>query len=303
MQLSILIVSWNTRTLLEACLDSVRRELHASPGLESEIIVVDNASSDGSLEMIQQGYPECPLIANKHNRGFGAANNQAAAAAQGDFLLLLNPDTLLHPGLIAGLVEHLEKHPELGAVGPRVLNPDGSLQSSAHPTPTLFREAWRLFHLDNLAPISQYPAKFFETSLARPVDILKGACILLRRAALQGEKLFDERFFMYSEEVDLCLRLRQAGWQIHWLPTVSLVHYGGQSTQQIPEQMFLELYRNKVKFFRKHYGDGTAWIYKTLLFLAALPRCSLGLLPSSNHKEWKTTARHYRLLMQSVSGF
>jgi GT2 family glycosyltransferase len=207
--------------------------------------------------------------------------------------LLFTPDAIRHRGALDGMVAHLQAHPALGMVGPRLLNPDGSLQISAHPRPTLGREAWRLFHLDRFWPRSCYGRRFWQQTEAQAVEVLMGACLLLRREAVDAVGLFDERFFMYSEEVDLCKRFRAAGWGIDYLPTVQVTHYGGQSTRQVAEAMFLELYRSKVLYFRKHEGERVAAQYKRLLWLAALARRLTG----------GERGRRYRLLMEHLGGF
>lgn len=298
MDLSIVIVNWNTRELLAQCLESIYAN---PPGREFEIWVVDNASSDGSAAMVRERFPQVRMIENRENAGFARANNQAAAIAKSRYLLFLNPDTLIHQGALNSLLRHLETHPGVGAVGPRLLNLDGSLQVSVHPAPTLFRELWRLFHLDRLFPVSQYDPSIMISMRPAPVDALMGACILVRRKLLEEVGLFDEGYFVYSEEVDLCERIRRAGWEIHWVPEAIVTHVGGQSTRQMADEMFLELYRNKVLFFRKHRGRFQANLYKIVLFLAALTRFLLGQVFRSvlfsRRDEWLGKAAQYRLLI------
>lgn len=276
--ISIIIVNWNTRALLQRCLESI---LAYPPTEKFEILVVDNASGDDSKGMLHQHFSTVRVIANQKNLGFARANNQAAYQARGRYLLLLNPDTLVRPTALPALVAYLDTHLNVGAVGPRILNPDGSLQVSAHPFPTLLREAWRMLHLDRLLPLSQYPLALWQSAEPQPVDVLMGACILLRRELVQANTLFDEQFFIYSEEVDLCRRIRQAGWELHWLPSAVITHYGAQSTRQVADQMFLELYRNKVKYFRKHHGRWGVFWYKLLLFFHALVRSLAAWSPRS----------------------
>ena len=301
MGVSIIIVNWNTCELLQHCLQSLDS---ATQDLSCQVIVVDNASTDGSAQMVKEQFPWVVLVENLNNVGFGRANNQALQMAESEFLLILNPDTILQAGVVQAMVLYLNQHPAVGAIGPRILNLDGSLQVSISPMPSIFREAWRLFHMDWLYPYSRYSKARLAAQEAFEVDVLKGACILLRKEIIGGIGLFDEQFFMYSEEVDLCWRIQKAGWQLHWLPSVSVIHYGSQSTKQIADQMFLELYRNKIKFFRKHQGELSSMVYKAILLIAALPRWLIGsLLETLCHScqtDWKTISRQYYMLIRAL---
>ena len=307
MDLSIIIVNWNTCSYLRACLDSIYATIGKDDKRSFEIIVVDNASQDDSLDMVRALFPEIHLIENKRNLGFAKANNQGEELSRGRFLLILNPDTLMHPLSINRLIEHLESYPFVGAVGPRTLNPDGSFQISAYRSPTLLSEAWRLFNLDRFIPLSQYPLTFFSSPNYHSVEILNGSCILLRSELIQQLGLFDEQFFIYSEEYDLCERIRGAGWQLHWLPEAVITHYIGQSTKQKPDAMFLELYHNKIKLFRKHHGRMAARMYKSILALAAFPRWIIGgflaKFPSSQQSSWRHLSLQYQYLLSQLSRF
>jgi GT2 family glycosyltransferase len=273
--LSIIIVSWNTARLLEDCLASIFANPPTSP---FEIWVVDNASTDESPRMVRERFPQVRLVENRGNVGFARANNQAMQICTGKHTLLLNPDTLVSPGALQALVDFLDRHPEAGAVGARLLNPDGSLQVSSHPRPTLARELWRLFHLDALLAYSEYPLSKWETNQPREVDLLMGACLLLKKEVLDQVGLLDEDYFIYSEEIDLCYRIQRAGWRLYWVPQAEVVHFGGQSTQQVATEMFLNLYHSKIKYFRKHHGWAGAQIYKLILRIAALSRIILAPL-------------------------
>ncbi|MCC9076788.1 glycosyltransferase family 2 protein [Litorilinea aerophila] len=277
MKLSIVIVSWNTRDLLAACLDSIAREQDALAGaaVQVETFVVDNVSRDGSAVMVQEHYPWVRLLVNEENVGFARANNQALALCQGDYVLLLNPDTELQPGALGTLLAFMDDHPEAGAAGARLLNGDGTLQESCSPAPTLARECWRLLHLDRLYPYARYPMGRWPVDRPRQVDVVQGAALLVRRSVLDQVGWLDPDYFIYSEEVDFCRRIRAAGWAIYWVPTAAVVHYGGQSTQQVAAEMFLRLYQAKIIYFRKHGGRWATGLYKAILFLAALARLIL----------------------------
>ena len=295
MKLSIVVVSWNTKELLAQCLDSIKAHPPAGP---YELIVVDNGSQDGSPEMVAQQHPDVHLIRNGDNLGFAQANNQAMGVAAGRYILLLNPDTTVHAGALAALVTFLEKHPQAGAGGARLLNPDGSLQHSCSPAPTLFNEWLHLFHLDR---DRRHGMSAWHIDAAREVERLMGACLMLRREAIERIGPLDERYFMYSEEVDYCYRLRKAGWRLYWVPQAVVVHYGGQSTGQIADEMFLQLYQNKLLYFRKHYGRAGALAYKFILLLASSTRLALSPVtwlekPPRRQQHRDLAGRYWRLL-------
>jgi GT2 family glycosyltransferase len=302
-RLSIVIVNWNTCDLLQACLQSIFDDL---PDGSTEVWVVDNASTDGSDAMVAENFPQVRLIRSQQNLGFAAANNLAIRRSSGRYLLLLNPDTQVEPGTLETLLQFLETSFEFGAAGARLLNSDGSLQVSAYPRPTLFREFWRLFHLDKIKPLANYPMSEWGVDDSRDVDVLMGACLLARRKILDEIGLFDEDFFMYSEEVDLCYRVQRAGWRLAWVPQARVIHHGGQSTQQVAREMFLQLYRGKIKFFRKHYGSPAIQAYKLILLLAASVRVLLTPFayveaPGTRQKHLVLSG-HYRSLLAELPG-
>ncbi len=272
MKLSIIIVSWNTRELLDACLASVYKYAPVCP---FDIWVVDNVSTDDSVAMVQEKYPQVQLVENSENVGFARANNQAIALSQGEYVLLLNPDTVVKPEALTTLIEFMATHSDAGAAGSRLLNPDESLQPSCHPSPTLAREMWRLLHLDKLRLYGRYNMYTWPTDTAREVDVIQGAALILRRSILDQIGLLDEGYFIYSEEVDLCYRLQKADWRLYWIPQSKVIHYGGQSTRQVAREMFLRLYQGKLIYFRKHYGQMAGSMYKLILFIASLFRLAM----------------------------
>jgi N-acetylglucosaminyl-diphospho-decaprenol L-rhamnosyltransferase len=298
MNLSIIIVNWNTRDLLARCLASVYAHL---PQAEAEVLVVDNGSTDDSPTMVREFFPLARLIRNSQNVGFARANNQAMQECIGQSILLLNSDTEVKPGALDGLLQVMEQYPEAGAAGSRLLNPDGTLQCSCYPAPTLSREFWRMLHLDVLWPYGSYRMTDWNLDMPREVDSVSGACLLLRRTALDQVGLLDEDYFFYSEEVDLCYRLRRAGWRIYWTPQAQVVHYGGQSSRQLRDEMFLRLYWGKIAYFRKHHGRLSARLYKLVLAITSLPRLLLGPLAflegTPRRKEHLDLARLYRRLL------
>jgi hypothetical protein len=301
MAVSIVIVNWNARDVLLRCLRSIEA---ADPDRSTDTIVIDNASYDNSVAQVRQHFPRVTLIENAANLGFAAANNQGIQVGHGKFVLLLNPDTELHADALHLLIQFMLDHPRCGAAGPRLLNPDGTLQPSAFPFPTLRREIWRLLHLDSIKPYALYPVIAWSLTQPRSVDTLQGACLLLRRDALDQIGLLDEDYFIYSEEIDLCYRLRQAGWSIEWMPQAKVLHYSGQSTRLIAAEMFQHLYHSKIIFFRKHSSRLAASIYKIILGTAALARLLITpcawLEPPSQRDRHLRLARNYWYLLRSL---
>ena len=299
MNCSILVVNWNTRELLARCLCSIEQ---GAPKDSYEVIVVDNASSDASPQMVREHFPGVRLVENEKNVGFAAANNQAIRQARGRYLVLLNSDTEVRPGALAALVQFMDAHPRAGAAGARLLNPDGSLQPSCHPMLTPGREFWRLVFLDRLWRRATYSMHRWAVNIPRQVEVIKGACLLLRREALDEVGLLDESYFMYTEEVDLCYRLHRTGWELWWVPQAEVVHYEAQSTRQAAEDMYVQLYRSKVQFYRKFGGQRRAHRFKRLLRLAYGPRlvaASIGSLLSPRLAEQTST---YRRLLAELPG-
>jgi len=256
--LSVVIVSWNTRALT---LGSIAAVGAASGALRVETIVVDNGSRDGSPGAIRERFPDVRVIETGRNLGFAGGNNAGLRAARGRFVCLLNSDTEARAGSLAALVAHLEAHPELGAVGPRLLNADGSEQAVGFRFPSLAQVALDLFPLGGRFAESRvngrYPHEPRDRAFA--IDFPLGACIVARREAVEATGPLDEGFHMYSEEVDWCRRMRAAGWGIECLPTAEVVHFGGQSTSQQPARMFYELHRSRACYFRRWHGAGFVW--------------------------------------------
>ena len=297
-KLSIVVVSWNTSDLLSACLNSVYA---FKPSSSFEVWVVDNDSSDDSVEVVKNCFPQVKLIENKKNVGFAQANNQAIDLCEGQYVLLLNPDTEVKADAFDTLVAFLDENPHAGAAGSRLLNPDGSLQRSCHPAPTLKREMWRLFHMDNFQAYGTYDFYNWDTEIIREVDVIQGASLLVRKEILDSIGFLDGDYFMYSEEVDLCFRIQKAGWKLYWVPESQVIHYGGQSTKQVATEMFLQLYLGKLKYFRKHYGRFAGFIYKVILVLASVARLIAApfyslFRPAYRKRIFKVAGQYQRLL-------
>ncbi|MCP4421390.1 MAG: glycosyltransferase family 2 protein [Chloroflexi bacterium] len=299
MKLSIVIVSWNTSAVLEACLDAVYTFPLQDP---FEIWLVDNHSSDDSVPMVQNKFPQVNLIVSDENLGFSGGNNLAIPYCTGELILLLNSDTEVKAQALQALIDFMDGHDEAGVAGSFLLNSDGSLQESCHPFPTLGRELWRMFHLDRIRSYSNYDMASWNQNQPYEVDALMGASLLIRKHILDTIGLLDERYFMYSEEVDLCLRVQRAGWKLFWVPQSQVLHLGGQSSKRVHTKMFLQLYRGKVLFFRKHDGRIVSIIYKFILVSASIVRLLLIpfvwlLWPLSRKKNALLAQNYARLLI------
>lgn len=303
LDLSVIIVNWNTRDLLLKCLACVYK---AQGPLAMEVIVVDNHSDDDSLIAARRSFPQTQLIENPANLGFAKANNQGIRLAQGRYVLLLNSDAFVHEETLNGMVQFMDLHPDSGAAGCRLYNENGSLQRSCYAFPTLLTELWQLTWLDRLFPQSctfgKYRMSYWDMADSRPVDAVMGACLILRKEALDQIGLLDEQFFLFSEETDLCYRLKQAGWLVRYFPQASAIHLWGGSSEQGSQETFLHLYRSRVLFFRKHYGKWKTRLYKTELFLGSLLRVILagfsGMLHGDDREARK--GEHYNRLLHTL---
>lgn len=297
LDLSVIIVNWNTRDLLGACLHSVAQTQQVTPALNPEVFVVDNASTDGSAEFVAANFPWVKLIVNQRNGGFAAANNQAIRRASGRYVLLLNSDTVVHPAALQRMVAFMDGAPRAGACGARLLNGDGSLQHACHPMLTPGREFWRLLFLEQIIPRATYPMNTWDTTQPRRVEAIKGACLLLRRTALDQIGLLDESYFMYTEEVDLCYRLHLAGWELWYVPQAVITHFGGASSRQMAETMYVQLYRSKLQFYRKFGGDRQARLAKLLYAIAYIQRWLVAAGIARVRPEYAARAHTFRQLL------
>ena len=256
LDLSVVIVNWNVRDLLRRCLHSILASYKLQV-TSLHIIVVDNGSSDGSVEMVRTEFPTVHLIANTENRGFPAANNQGLTVAQGRYILLLNPDTEIVGDALATMVAFADAHPDVGMVGPQLLYPDGSVQSSRRRFPTLATGFLESTWLERYAPrrlLERYEFLDQPDDVAQDVDWLYGAALMGRREAIEQVGPMDEGFFMYSEELDWCRRFREAGWRVVYLPAAQIIHYEGKSSEQVVAARHVHFQTSKVRYFRKYHG-------------------------------------------------
>jgi N-acetylglucosaminyl-diphospho-decaprenol L-rhamnosyltransferase len=262
--LSIVILNWNVRELLDRCLASLRSDHYAL-----EIIVVDNASHDDSVTMVRAKYPQVTLIVNTGNRGFTGGNNQGIEASHGRYVLVLNPDTEVLADALDRLVRYLDDHPEVGVLGPQLLNPDRSIQSSRRRFPTLATAFFESTWLQGLAPrgiLTHYYMDDVPLDHAHEVDWLNGAGTVFRREVIDQVGGYDaQNFFMYSEELDLCRRVKEAGWKIVYLPEARVIHYVGQSSDQAVAARHIYFQTSKVHYFRKWHGSLPANLLRVFL--------------------------------------
>jgi hypothetical protein len=267
--LSVVIVSYNTRDLLRECLRSVERE---APGIRTEILLVDNNSSDGSPQMVETEFPGVELIRSQINLGFGAANNLALERAQGQYIVLLNSDAFLSNGCLRRACDHMDTQPRAALGGGRLVGRDFSWQPSARMFPCVLSDALVLTGLAAKFPRSRFFGHFDRT-WADPMqpsqaDWVPGAFAIIRAKVLREVGLFDPRFFMYGEEVDLCRRIKTAGYEIWYWPDIVVTHIGGESSRQMRDdgggaQVVNWRMRSTLLYYRKHHG-GMAWLAKWL---------------------------------------
>lgn len=252
--LSVVLVCWNDKAYLEPCLRSL---FEADVRTPFDVVVVDNGSTDGSQAMLRASFPDVAIIENDRNAGLSHASNQGIDATTGRSVLLLNNDTLVNGPSLDAMVAFLDSTPDAGAVGGRLLNPDGSFQAAFAPFSTLREEFLIATGIgDRLWP--GYPSNR-DASEVRAVGWISSACLLLRRAALAQVGVLDEEYFIYGDEADLQYRLRRAGWKVYYLPAASTIHYGGRSMDRWRRRKMV--YRGKLLFYRKHYG----WLRTMLL--------------------------------------
>jgi GT2 family glycosyltransferase len=262
MDLSIIIVNWNTVGLLSDCLKAI----YDHPASRSfEVIVVDNASTDGSPAMVRQDFPGARLIENSENVGFARANNQAIRESRGGCILLLNSDAFVDPVAISYMLRAMYADPSVGIVGANLFYPDGSPQLSHGPLPSLGSEVQSLFGLDKDGQIT--PQDFGE-SVSIETGYTKGACMLLKREMLDQIGLLDERFYFYSEEIDLCCRAHQAGWKVVHSPSAKVIHVGGGSAGPSANR-YLMLYQAKLNYFAKHHSRSSQRLLYSAMRISA----------------------------------
>jgi GT2 family glycosyltransferase len=254
--LSIIIVNWNTKEFLLPCVRSV---LESEQGISSELIVVDNGSRDASANEVKMTFPFIRLAENQKNIGFAKAVNQWLQKASGRYILLLNPDTQIKGGTIGRLVSFMDSHPDTGVAGAQLLNSDGSKQNSIANFPSLATELLNKRLLRGLFP-KRYPGKEKDYTEPVEVDSVIGACMVVRREAIERVGLLDEDYFLFLEETDWCYRMKRAGWKIYHVPDAEVYHFQGKSAEKEKKRARVEYFRSRYHFFKKNRGSGLCFI-------------------------------------------
>lgn len=279
LDISFIVVSWNAKKYLYECLSSVVKE---AANYKSEIIVVDNASSDGAPEMVCERFPRVRLIENNENLGFAKANNIGIKESRGKYLVLLNSDVEVLPGCIALMLDYMERQEKIGILGPQVLDLSGGVQRSCMGFPTLWNSFCRAFALDTIFPKSrffgQYLMTYWPHDSTREVDIINGCFWIVRRKALELVGPLDERFFIYGEDKDWCRRFWDAGWTVVYFHNAQVVHYGGASSSSAPVKFFIEMNRANLKYWSKHRGRLGQACFFVMMLLQHLIRYSASVV-------------------------
>jgi GT2 family glycosyltransferase len=298
---SIVIVSYNTRHLLNLCLESIYK---TAGSLEVETIVVDNSSRDGSVEMVRQLFPQVVIIENSNNSGFAAACNQGIEISKGRYILLLNSDAELLEGTLQTMVSFMDEHPKVGITGTQLFNADGTFQGSYADFPSLWGEFLLLTKLSKLFRpdcFPSYPAS--QSQAIRPVDWVFGACMLARKSTIDAIGLMDESYFMYTEETDWCFRVHKGGFDIYYLPEARVLHKSGQSAATEPEFKRSQIYRSKWLFFTKHRSKIEAKTLYTAIKIASILKlvawAFVGLTGGRRQQKAKQHIQSYRKLLRT----
>ncbi|NVO18133.1 MAG: glycosyltransferase [Bacteroidetes bacterium] len=279
MKLSVIIVNYNVRYFLEQCLHSVRE---ASKGLEVEVFVVDNASVDGSVKMVGEKFAGTHCIANTENVGFAKANNQAISIAKGEYILLLNPDTVIETDTFSKVIGFMDQHPDAGGLGVKMVDGKGNfLPESKRGLPTPVVAFYKIFGLSRLFPHSprfnKYHLGYLDKNKTHKVDVLSGACMLVRKSILDSIGYLDEQFFMYGEDIDLSYRIVKAGFCNYYFPETRIIHYKGESTKKGSLNYVFVFYNAMIIFAKKHFSPQNARVFSIFINLAIYFRASLSV--------------------------
>ncbi len=305
MDVSVIIVSWNTRDILRDCLQSVYAQTHQ---IRFEVIVVDNASGDGSADMVRREFPEVVLIANTDNRGFAAANNQGLAVAHGRYCLLLNSDTIALDGALDKTTAFADAHPRAAVIGCRVLNADRTLQHSCFMFPSPLNSFLGMLYLNKLFPRSRFFGReamtWWDRNDVRQVEVVTGCFMFVRREALAQVGAMDERYFMYGEETDWCFRFRRAGWEVLFAPVGEIIHLGGKSTARCSVEMTVQLRLSILRFVRKNQGlvaCALVWLNTIVFFALRIPVwTAIRVLKPGKKQQASTRIRAYLRGMRAL---
>ena len=271
--LTVIIVSWNCREDLAACLASLPG---ANTATSVQIVVVDNASGDGTVAMVEASFPHVRLVKNAENVGFAAANNQALKMSRSRYLLLLNPDTIVHPGAFDVLVRFMDHHPDAWCAGPALANTNGTLQRTGVRFPSLWNIFCESLLLDRMFPMGRlfgaHRELYTDPSKLRKVDYVQGAALLVRQEVIERIGGLDENFFMYFEEADWCYRMRESGGSVFYVPEATVVHLGGETFGHYDERRLVWYHQSLFLFYRKHYDRHARFLLRPLIIFRSLIR-------------------------------
>lgn len=276
MDLSVIIVNFNTVSLLKECLNSIQEN---KGNLNLEILVVDNNSGDQSVEMIKKDFPRVNLITNSENVGFARGVNQGLNLAKGRYLLLLNPDTKVLPGVLEGMVDFMDQNQATGIAGVQLINPDGTKQNSIDNFPSLAQQLSNKSLLRILFP-KTYPSKYEEFSSRTEVESVIGACMIVQPEAIKEVGELDQEYFLFLEETDWCYRMKRKGWKVYHLPQFKVIHKQGQSLLNFKSKGRIEYYRSNYRFFKKNYSSWNYFFLKLIICLRILINIVLNLIAS-----------------------
>ncbi|MBD0379710.1 glycosyltransferase family 2 protein [Paenibacillus sedimenti] len=280
MDLSIIIVNYNTRELTLKCLQSVYASFSS---YSYEVILVDNASRDHTVEAVQEKFQQVTCIANTENVGFSRANNQGIRIAKGRYVLLLNSDTVVQSDTLETMIQFMDANHNVGASGCKIVLPDGSLDKACKrgfPTPSAsFYYAFGFSKLfPNIPRFNQYQLGYLDPDQEYPIDSLVGAFMLVRREAIDQVGMLDEEFFMYGEDIDWCYRIKQAGWINYYYPRTQIIHYKGASSRKKPFKIIYEFHRAMILFHKKHYQSQYSWLINTMVYAGVGLKLILSLI-------------------------
>jgi GT2 family glycosyltransferase len=302
--LSIIIVSWNVADLLRACLRSIDEN---RGGLDVEVIVVDSASGDGSAAMVETEFPWVTLLACTENVGFPRGNNLGIERANGRYLLLLNPDTVVLDDALPKMVAFARENPGIGVLGSQLLNRDGTVQSSRRRFPTLTTAFFESTWLEPIAPrriLERYTVQDRPDDEIQDVDWVMGACMLAPQEVVQQVGGLDEAYFMYSEELDWCRRIKDAGWRVVYFPEARVIHYIGQSSEQAATARHINFQQAKLRYFRKYHGRFSALVLRLFLLLNYVWQIGLeGAKGALGHKRplrWQRVRAYWQVLRSGL---
>lgn len=304
--LSVITVTWNGKRYVEECLQSLAQNVN----IPAEFVVVDNASTDGTPDLIERTFPQFKLIRNSQNLGFARANNLGIRVSRAKYLCLVNSDVVVPSGCISSLYEYLEAHPDVGVVGPQMLGSDREVHRSSMRLPTLRNAFGRALALDRVAIASRILGgqlmRDFSHDRTCDVEVLNGWFWMIRREAVDQVGLLDERFFMYGEDLDWCRRFRQAGWRVVFYSGARALHYGGGSSKIAPVRFYLEMHQANLQYWQKYHGTLATVLYEGMLMAHHLIRLfghSVAYLLSSRRRsEMAAKIKRSWILIAWLSG-